>query len=366
MLQIPYTNIPETNTIYKEEILQIVSRVIESGDLVNGSLLHRFEQEMAKYLGVRHVIGVSNGTAALYLGMRALGIGIGDEVVTVANSYLASVSSIALTGATPVIVDVNQSNYNIDPKSAENAISRKTKAIIGVHLCGNPCNIKALTEICRRRDLFLIEDAAQAIGATSSGKACGTFGDFAAFSLHPLKNIGVLGDGGFIATNNEQLADFCSKARSHGHTSRDDIAFWSHNMRFDSLQAGVASLKLKHLDEINLLRSQVVEHYRNRLSSISEIKLPALRAGDTSANHLFMIRSQNRDSLKRHLSANGIETKIHYPIPSHQLTGFIGRVSGVLPNTEMLSAEILSLPITSIRSNEEIDYICNCIASFYQ
>ncbi len=360
-MKIPYVNIANQNLAIKQKLVNAAERVIEHGQLINGPEVSILETKLAKYLGVDNVVSVSNGTAALYLSLRGLGIGIGDEVITVANSYLATVSSIVLTGATPVLVDVD-SSMNMDPNLLEKVITNKTKAILPVHLTGKPAMIEEICEIAQKYNLHVIEDAAQAIGAQYKGRKIGSFGKTACFSLHPLKNLSALGDGGFVATNDKELANWISKARNHGHSSRDECEFWSFNMRLDTIQASFLLEKLPLLEkQIECRRRNAIffrEHILNK-----HICLPKEEDYERCVNHLFVIRLKERDKMKKYLESNGIETKIHYPIPIHKLKAS-NMLNFKLPRTEEYSDKILSLPVYPELTSNHLEKIVELINAF--
>tara|TARA_A100001388_G_scaffold277092_1_gene266841 strand:+ start:891 stop:1976 length:1086 start_codon:yes stop_codon:yes gene_type:complete len=360
-VKIPYVNIANQNLAIKQKLVNAAERVIEHGQLINGPEVSILETKLAKYLGVDNVVSVSNGTAALYLSLRGLGIGIGDEVITVANSYLATVSSIVLTGATPVLVDVD-SSMNMDPNLLEKVITNKTKAILPVHLTGKPAMIEEICEIAQKYNLHVIEDAAQAIGAQYKGRKIGSFGKTACFSLHPLKNLSALGDGGFVATNDKELANWISKARNHGHSSRDECEFWSFNMRLDTIQASFLLEKLPLLEkQIECRRRNAIffrEHILNK-----HICLPKEEDYERCVNHLFVIRLKERDKMKKYLESNGIETKIHYPIPIHKLKAS-NMLNFKLPRTEEYSDKILSLPVYPELTSNHLEKIVELINAF--
>ena len=360
-MNIPYIDISSQNLIIKKKLLHAANQVIEHGQFINGPEVAMLEDQLSKYLGTKYVIGVANGTAALYLSLRGLGIGKGSEVITVANSYLATVSSISLTGAKPILIDVDTS-MNMDPNLLEKAITSKTKAILPVHLTGKPAKIKEICEIAKKYNIPVIEDAAQAIGAEYYGKKIGSFGKTACFSLHPLKNLSALGDGGFISTNDEELAYWLKRARNHGHPNRDECDFWSFNMRLDTIQASFVLEKLKFLEEQTNKRRSNANFYRENLLT-SDLILPVEEEYERCVNHLFVIRIKNREELKKYLQCNGIETKVHYPTPIHKLKAAYD-LEFDLPKTEEYAKTILSLPIHPGLSKENLEKIVTTINEF--
>ncbi len=360
---VPYVDFVRQYRPYEQQILAATKRVLGHGQFILGEEVEHLEQAAARYLGCREVIGVGSGTDALYLSMKALGIGAGDEVITTPNSYLASVSSICLTGAKPVLVDVG-TDLNIDASQISVQLSAHTKAIIVVHLTGRPANMELIYDIAQQAGIPIIEDAAQSIGAEYSHKKIGTLGTTGCFSLHPLKNLGCIGDGGFIATNNQAIADYCRMARTHGHSSRDQCEFWSHNMRLDALQAAFVQELLPDIERIITQRRLHAQRYIERLSSMRSIELPPSEpSGMRAVFHTFVIKTDRRDALQQYLKEQGIDTKVHYPIPIHCLNSakYLGYQLGDFPNAELFSQQILSLPIADYLLQEEIDYVCDKI-----
>lgn len=343
-------------------------RVFESSQFILGDSVGKFETRFADLCGVRYAVGVNSGLDALMLSLRALGIGPGDEVITPPNSFLGSTSAIALAGARPVFVDVGL-DYNLDVELIEKAITKRTKAILPVHLTGNPCDMRRITEIALKHGLKIIEDAAQAVSARFEKKCVGAFGDTGCFSLHPLKNLHVWGDGGIIVTNDEELANNLKLQRNHGLVNRDEAEFFSFNSRLDTLQAVVGLAFLELLKETTEKRRMFAAIYDARLSGIGDLRLPQVdRVRAEPVYHVYQIATSQRDSLKKHLEAKGIGTKIHYPIPIHlqKASAYLGYKRGDFPVTERLAAEILSIPIRENLTEDQIHYICDCIEGFFK
>lgn len=365
MTRVPYVDFSRLHNNIKHELHDALERVLIHGEFILGQEVAEFEAEIATYLGVKHAIGVGNGTDALYLSLKALGIGSGDEVITPPNSYLASTSSVILAGATPVFVDVDKS-MNIDPKLIRSKITDRTKAIIVVHLTGNPANMDEIQKVAAEFNLNIVEDAAQSIGAEYKGRKVGSIGALGCFSMHPLKNLGALGDAGLVTTNNDEYAKFLKLARNHGHITRDTCAFWSHNMRLDALQAAFLRVKLKELDNVILIRRMHAKKYIDRLCSI--IELPVETEDSKSVYHTFIIRVDDRDELADYLIANGVETKIHYPIPIHRQKAAIKLASEneIFTQVDAQAKRILSLPIAEYLSEYEIDRVINLINRYYE
>jgi dTDP-4-amino-4,6-dideoxygalactose transaminase len=330
-----------------------------------GAELERFEKRFADFCGTKYALGVANGTDALFLSMKGLGIGSGDEVITAPNSFLASASSIAIAGATPVFADVRE-DFNLDPACVERAITAKTKAVIAVHLTGRPAPLNELKDICNKHQLHLIEDAAQAVGAMYRGKKVGSFGIAGCFSLHPLKNLAACGDGGMITTNDDALADYLRKARNHGLVNRDECEFWSYNSRLDNLQAALLNVKFGQLETWTNRRREIVGIYHNRLAN-TQIILPQENEYEHSVYHTYIIQTKDRDALKAYLAEQGVDTKIHYPIPIHlqKAVASLGYKKGDFPVTERQAEQILSLPVFPELTNEQVDYVCEKTLEFF-
>ena len=299
---VPYIDLVKQNEPFKNSFKVALEKLLDEGHFILGERVNSLEGILAKITGSKYCILTNNGTSSLYLGLRGLGVGIGDEVITPPNSYLASTSSIVLTGATPIFCDIDD-DLNLNPESVESLINSKTKAVMVVHLTGKPAKILEIRNICKRHGLLLIEDCAQAIGAKVGEKHVGLFGDIGCFSAHPLKNLGALGDGGFIITNDKSLNEYLKLARNHGHTSRDECAFWSHNMRLDPLQAAFLEIKLSGLANLLKKRRKNADTYRKNLSNL--ISIPQENKDSYSTYHTFVVRGNHRDQLADYLLKNG-------------------------------------------------------------
>ena len=363
--KIPYVDLGGQQQEQKAEILAEVEKVLDSGWFILGPNVSKFEEDFAKLHGTKYAIGVANGTDSLFLSMRALGIGEGDEVITAPNSYLASASSIALANATPVFADVGP-DYNLDPDALRKAITPKTKAIIPVHLTGRPANMDAIMEIAREHNLFVIEDCAQAVGATYKGQPVGSFGDTGSFSLHPLKNLAACGDGGVIVTNNEELYKYFLKARTHGHKNRDECDFWSYNSRLDALQAAILNVKMKTIREVNERRREIAAIYQSKIADV--VWVPTDTADEYAVYHTFIIKTDQRDALQQYLADHNIDTKVHYPIPIHlqKAAAYLGYKKGDFPETEKQTEQILSLPVYPTLTDAQVHRICDTINEFFK
>ena len=343
MTSIPYVDLIKQNQALRPRILEAIDRVLGHGQFINGPELSELEQKLARRLGVGDVVGVSSGTSALTLAMRALDIGPGDEVITVSHSYVATASSVFLVGARPVFVDIDPATGLMDPALLPAAISPRTKAVLPVHLGGVPCLMDPIQELCRAHGLHLIEDCAQAIGATHHGRSVGSFGT-GCFSLHPLKTLSACGDAGFITTNDPDLAALLRRLRSLGHRDRDHVDVPSENARLDTLQAAILLTKLPHLDDWIARRRQHAAAYETALRPFFE--LTSVTEGSEPAYSAFVIRHDERDALIAHLASRGFDAKVHYPLAIHQQRAFEGTNRTKLPNTEALVQRIVSLPVT--------------------
>jgi dTDP-4-amino-4,6-dideoxygalactose transaminase len=343
MTSVPYVDLVKQNSALRPRMLDAIDRVLCHGQFINGPEVSELEQELARRLGVRDVVGVASGTSALTLTMRALGIGPGDEVVTVAHSYVATATSIALVGATPVFIDIDPATGLMDPELLAGAISSRTKAVIPVHLGGIPCLMEPIQELSRAHGLHLIEDCAQAIGATHQGQCVGSFGT-GCFSLHPLKTLSACGDAGFITTCDQERAALLRQLRSLGHRDRDHVDVASENARLDTLQAAILLAKLPHLDDWIAARRHHAAAYETALRPFFELT-EATEASEPAFS-TFVIRHEDRDELIAHLASQGFDAKVHYPLPIHQQRAFDGMPSPRLPHTEALARRIVSLPVS--------------------
>ncbi|NNM95673.1 MAG: DegT/DnrJ/EryC1/StrS family aminotransferase [Bacteroidia bacterium] len=364
-MKVPYINLGLQHANLMNELLAATGKILGSGQFILGDEVSKFENRFSQLCQTRYALGVANGTDALILSLKALGISIGDEVITAPNSFLASASAIALTGATPVFADV-RSDFNLDPEKVEKAITKKTKAVIAVHLTGRPAPMDELLSLSQKHKLALIEDCAQAVGAEYKGKRTGGFGITGCFSLHPLKNLAAAGDGGVITTNDESIYKYLLKARNHGLKNRDECEFWGYNSRLDSLQAALLNVKLDYLDKWTGRRREIARFYHDKLQSL-HIALPGEKPHEKAVYHTYIIQCDERDALKEHLAAKGIETKIHYPVPIHlqEAAKYLGYRKGDFPVTEKQTETILSLPVYPELTKEEVGYVADSIIEFY-
>ena len=361
--RVPYADFPAQFAAQREELLGVMERVLRRGDFILGEEVGTLERDIAALCGLRHAVGVASGTDALILALKALEIGPGDEVITVPNSWISSTSSIVLSGARPVFVDVRD-DFNMDPARIESAITPRTKAILPVHLTGRCADMEAICAVAARHGLAVIEDAAQALGAGLTGRAAGSFGTMGCFSFHPLKNLSGIGDGGMVVTRDDRLAERLRLLRNHGLRSRDEAILWGLNSRLDTIDAAVLRWRLTQLPAVTEARRRHAARYRAALAST--VSCPVDRPEESAIYHLFMIQCERRDALRRWLSERGIGTKIHYPTPIHlqPCARSLGYRQGAFPVAEAQAQRILSLPVHQHLSAEQIEYVAQSIAEF--
>jgi len=345
---------------HQTEIDEAIRRVLEQGRYILGEEVNQFEAEFAAFVGVQHGIGVGSGTEALHVALAACELGPGDEVITVSHTAVATVAVIELTGATPVLVDIEPDFYTLDPERLNSVITERTRAIIPVHIYGQPANLDPIIKIARERNLLVIEDCAQAHGAMYRDKRAGSWGDIACFSFYPTKNLGAIGDGGLIVTDNPKLAERARLLREYGWAERYVSHMPGWNSRLDELQAAILRVKLRYLESDNEKRRRIAAKYCEGLKDV-EIGLPKIRDGATHAFHLFVIRSARRDAVQAHLRERGIGSLVHYPVPVHQQPAYRGRLKGndFLPETERAAREILSLPMYAELGDAQIQTVVN-------
>lgn len=364
-MQVPFVNLGAQFAVLENELVEAFTLVGRSGGYILGKQVAAFEQGLANICDTRFAVTVANGTDALTLILRAMDIGAGDEVITAPNSFIASAGAIANVGAKPVFVDVGE-DYNLDPAKIEVCISDATRAILPIHLTGNPANMQAIMAIAGRFNLKVIEDAAQAIGAEYQGKKVGGLGHAAAFSLHPLKNFHLMGDAGFITTNDEALYERILRLRNHGLINRDESVEWGVNSRLDSMQAAFGNIKLRYLDQWTERFRSIAQRYHQALSST--VLCPVVHLASRAVYHNFVVQVERRTQLMQYLADNGVESKIHYPIPLHLMacSKALGYQKGDFPVAEYQAQRILSLPIYPELTDEQVDYVCRCIQQFYR
>jgi dTDP-4-amino-4,6-dideoxygalactose transaminase len=363
-VRVQFVNLGAQFDSLRKPILSAIERISQQGAYVLSDEVEQFEQGFAQYCGVEYALGVANGTDALMLPMKALGIGRGDEVITAPNSFIATAGAIAQVGATPIFVDVTD-DFNIDVSLIEKAITPRTRAIIPVHLTGMPANMDGVLDIAEARNLHVIEDAAQAVGAYFRGKRVGSFGTAAGFSLHPLKTLHVQGDGGVLTLKDEDLYRTLKQLRNHGLRSRDECDSWGFNSRLDAIQAAIANIKLEHLDDYTMRMREIAAYYTRSLEGI--VTLPVEPPGCEGIFHNYIIMTERRDELQAYLLERQIETKIHYPIPLHlqKAAASLGYKRGDFPVAESQASRILSLPIYPELLDEQIEFLVDTIRAFY-
>jgi len=366
-MEVQFLNLKKVYNELKTELDQLWQDVNKDSSYILGNRLATFEKEFSNYLGVKHVIGVANGLDALTLSIKALGIGVGDEIIVPAHTFIASWLAISEVGAVPVPVEVDYKTFLLDPTKIKQAITDKTRAIMPVHLYGNVCNMEKILEIAKQYNLKIIEDAAQAHGAVDplSGKKAGAFGDCSGFSFYPGKNLGCFGDGGCVSTNDDEVAAKLRLLRNYGSEIRYEHEIIGGNSRLDELQAGVLSIKLKYLNEWNKRRQKIAKIYLQELQSLGDIVLPEYEDGNVW--HIFPIRTSKRDELKEYLTANSIGSIIHYPMPIYlqPAYSYMNLLPGTFEVTEKISDNILSLPIGPHLSEEEAMVCTKRVKEFF-
>lgn len=362
---IPLVDLATQSQQIRDEVLERMARVIDAGRFILGEEVEHFEQQFAEYCQTDHCVGLANGTDALHLALRALDIGPGDEVITVGNSFAATPLAVVYTGATPVLVDIDPVSFNMDVDLIEQAISENTKAIIPVHLYGQPAAMLRILEIAQRHGLRVVEDCAQAHGAEIAGKRCGSFGDIGCFSFYPGKNLGAFGDGGAITTNNQELAEKLRLIRNYGQVIKNRHDLLGFNCRLDTLQACVLLTKMQYIERWTEQRRQVADWYRQELQDGSVV-LPIAADQMRHVYHLFVVRHPQRDALLQHLADQQIFGGIHYPHPLHTAAPFKEAATHPLelPQCRHAAAEILSLPLYPEMTRQQVTRVADAIRQF--
>src|SRR5438093_8541358 len=363
-MKVPFLDLKAHHAPLLEKFNGAIREVIESNACGGGPVLERFERQFAAYCGSKYAIGVGNGTDALWLTLLALGIGEGDEVITVPNTFFATVEAITYCRAQPVFVDVDEDTFTLDPAELENSLTERTKAIIPVHLFGQPADMDPILEFARAYGLFVIEDAAQAHGAEYKGRKAGTMGDAGCFSYYPGKNLGAFGEAGAVVTNDPELRKQIQVLRDHGQPRKYCHTLMGWNCRMDGIHAAVLSIKLRYLDEANLLRRKHALEYNQAFSGIDEVATPFEANYARHVYHIFAIRVQERDKVRRFLEEKGIGCGVHYPIPIHlqEACRGLGYTEGAFPIAEDLAEEFLSLPMFPELTEEQTEYVARCVS----
>ena len=371
---------PETKTMnvnfvdliaqYKAIKLEVdaeIGDVLSRADFILGSKVKDFEKSFAKFINTKHAIGVSSGLDALRLSLMALDVGYGDEVIIPANTFIATALAVSAVGAKPVFVDCNSETYNIDVSKIYRAITKRTKAIIPVHLTGQSADMDSILEMTKNTNIKIIEDAAQAHGALYKNKSCGSIGEMGCFSFYPGKNLGAYGDGGAITTDSDELAEKLHQLRNYGQKIKYEHVEKGLNARLDTIQAAVLNVKLNYLLQWNARRVSHAQKYKKELTGVGDINFQKQPAYSTHVYHLFVIETSQRDKLQKSIAKNGIQTTIHYPVPIHLQKAYkdLGYKEGDFPVSEGLANRILSLPMYPELSDEQICHVINCIKDFY-
>jgi len=362
---IPCSNPKAQYLSQKHQIDEAVARVLQSGRYILGQEVEAFEEEFARYTGVSFGIGAGSGTEALHLALTACGVKQGDEVITVSHTAVATVAAVAMTGATPVFVDIDPDFYGLDPRKLEKAITAKTRAVIPVHLYGHPVDLEPVLRIARKHGLRVIEDCAQAHGALYNGRCVGSLGDLGCFSFYPTKNLGAIGDGGMVVTNDPELAKKIRLLREYGWARRYVSCVGGWNSRLDEIQAALLRIKLQKLDEQNAARKHLAQFYNDALQG-TELVLPKVRKGATHVYHLYVVRSPRRDRLITYLQEREIGALIHYPVPVHRQPSY-GREENTdanLRETELAAVQVLSLPMYPELTKDEAWQVVDAIYAF--
>lgn len=360
-MTIPFHDLRPTHALLGDALREAALRVLDSGWYVLGPEVEAFEDRLAHYLDAQCAVGVANGTDAIELALRGAGIGAGDEVITVSHTAVATLCGIERAGARPVLVDIDPATYTMCPRAAEAAITSRTKALLPVHLYGHAADLGRLSDLAARHHLLLIEDCAQALGATYDGRPVGTWGHASAVSFYPTKNLGACGDAGAVVTNDVALAQRVRQLRSYGQATRDQSVERGINSRLDELQAALLSAKLPYLDEFNAQRRELAACYESALQGVIK---PIERAPARHVYHLYVVRHAQRDALRQQLTERGIGTLVHYPQPVHRQPAYasLGYGAGSLPQTERAAKEILSLPLYPGLTADDVRRVADAVA----
>ncbi|MBN1557218.1 MAG: DegT/DnrJ/EryC1/StrS family aminotransferase [Lentisphaerae bacterium] len=368
-MQVPFVDLKAQYRALEGEIVPAVTAVMERGDFIMGRALEEFESAFAELIGTRYCFGVASGTDALHLALCAAGIGAGDEVLVPANTYIATALAVSEAGARPVLVDVRPDTFNMDPEQLDGALSERTRAVLPVHLYGQPADMAAIGAFAERHGLQIIEDACQAHAAVRDGTRCGAFGRLGTFSFYPGKNLGAYGDGGAITTDDAEAAERIPMLRNYGQKVKYEHLMRGGNSRLDTLQAAILNVKLKHLEDWSRARFAHAVRYTELLGDVDEVGLPAFDASAPLSHvfHLFVIRVPQRDALLAFLKERDVSCGIHYPIPIHLQPAYadLGYAPGAFPVTEQAAGEILSLPMFAELTDAQIAYAAESIKAFF-
>ena len=363
-MKVPFLDLKAHHAPFIEKFDLAIHEVIESSAFAGGPFVEKFEEEFAAFCGSSDAIAVGNGTDALWLALLALGIGEGDEVITVPNTFIATAEAITYCKARPVFVDVDQNTFTMNPAELEKSLTERTKAIIPVHLFGQPADMDPILEFARAHGLFVVEDAAQAHGAEYKGRKAGTMGDAGCFSFYPGKNLGAFGEAGAVVTNDPELRKQIQMLRDHGQSQKYYHALMGWNCRMDGIQAAVLSIKLRHLYEANSLRRKHALQYNDALAGIEAVLTPFEAKYAKHVYHVYAIRVQERDAVRQHLQEKGVGCAVHYPVPIHLQDACrnLGYTRGAFPIAESLADEFVSLPMFPELTEEQIEYVGRCVS----
>ena len=364
---IPFLSLKQCNAPYDEELNQAFRDVVDSGWYILGNKVKQFEEEYAHFNQTKYAIGLGNGLEALVLALKALGIGKGDEVIVPSNTYIASWLAVSYEGATPIPVEPRLSTYNINPDLIEEKITPRTKAIMPVNLYGQAAELDKIMAIAKKHNLYVIEDNAQSQGAMCGGKLAGAFGHINGTSFYPGKNLGALGDAGAVTTDSQEWAKRIVSLRNYGSEKKYFNDEKGHNSRLDEVQAAFLSVKLKYLKQDNDKRNEVASWYDEILRGVGDVVLPVIAENCTSVFHIYMIRTTKRDELQKHLTANGVGTVIHYPIPPHLQNAYkeLNYKKGDFPIAEEIAETCISLPMSPVITRSEVEQVCDVIKKYY-
>jgi dTDP-4-amino-4,6-dideoxygalactose transaminase len=366
-LSVPYFTLSRQYESIKPGIDAAIAKVLAEGHFIMGPEVTELEKQLSGYLGVKHVVCVANGTDALVLAMDVLGIGPGDEVITTPYTFFASAECVSHKGGTPLFVDVEPDAFTIDPEKIKKAITPRTRAIIPVHIFGQPCDMDAIMAVASEHNLAVVEDCAQAIGATYKGHHVGTIGQIGCFSLFPTKNLGCYGDGGFIVTDNDDWAALLRRKRTHGSNPKYYHDMLGYNSRLDTLQAAIVLAKLPHLDGWNAKRLEIARKYNEAFAGLP-LRRPVEKAGRGHVYHLYVLGTDDRDAFKAHLEAQGIGSGVYYPLPLHlqKVYDGLGYKPGALPVSEALAPSMLAIPCFPELIESEQQQVINAVKSYYR
>ena len=362
-MKIPFASFDVMHKEIESEILEKFKEVYKKNWYIKGMEVFEFEKEFAKYCGRSYCVGTGNGLDAIYLSLRALGIGAGDEVLVPSNTYIATALAVTYTGAKPILVEPDLNTYNMSLNGLEEAINEKTKAIIPVHLYGQAAEMDVVLKVAEKYGLCVVEDCAQAHGATYKGKKVGTFGNIGCFSFYPGKNLGALGDAGAVVTNDKNLVEKVRMLGNYGSIEKYKHKYLGNNSRLDELQAAFLRIKLKHLDSYNIARRRVAQRYLKEICN-PQIILPIVGENRTHVWHIFAIRCEQRDRFKEYLKQEGIMTVCHYPIPIYQQEAYQNIITGEYPISQLISKQEISLPMYYGMTDEEINYVIKKVNDF--